>query len=82
MENTCLACFEESKNLVGFDEKMTKHEKVIECFQMLTSLELKSVEAKICKKCFGKLKRAYEFKEQCLLSYSKYLDKSFKEEGN
>lgn len=74
VENRCRACLETSKLLIKFDEKMTKSEKVIECFQNLTSLELKSneINSKICEKCFGKLKEACEFKELCLKNDNEY----------
>lgn len=76
VDKTCRACLKKSKSLFKFQEKMTKSEKIFECFQNLTSIIIKSneLESKICKKCFQKLKQACAFKEECLKNDDKYRD--------
>lgn len=72
LENTCRACLAKSNQLLRFDIKMTKTERVFQCFQKLTSITEISRKSKICKKCFKRLKNAFEFKEICLENNDKY----------
>jgi hypothetical protein len=76
LEKTCRACLQHSKDLINFQENLTKSTKVFECFQNLTLIMIKADEkdSKICKKCLKILKIAADFKEQCLRNDDKFRD--------
>lgn len=76
LENICRACLKSARSFVHFDEKVTKTNTIVECFENLTSIKTKptEIDPKICKKCFEKLKSAYEFKQQCIENDAIYQD--------
>jgi hypothetical protein len=76
METTCRACLQPSKKLFSFDEKLSRNLKILDGFENLTSIKIKTneVSSKICKNCLGKLKNAWEFKKQCVDNDEKYRD--------
>jgi hypothetical protein len=85
LKSFCLICFGKRDDLIDFNQQMIKDKSVFECFQSLTCLtisELCKVESRLCKNCFGKLKRAFEFKELCFQSYTIYKDEFLKDEGS
>jgi hypothetical protein len=74
MEAICRACLKSSIKVLKFDDFLTKIHKIFQCFENLTSLELKSSEmdSKICLDCFGELKRGFEFRQQCRENDQRY----------
>jgi hypothetical protein len=74
LEKPCRACVKSCKNLINFDMKMTKNDDVFHCFTNLTQIQYVELTSKICKKCFKKLKEAFEFKILVLENNEKYLE--------
>jgi hypothetical protein len=74
MEGICRACLRSSSNILKFDMYMTKIHKVFQCFENLTSIELKpnEIDSKICSNCFLELKRAFQFQQQCRENNQRY----------
>lgn len=74
LEQICRACLQKSKNLLKFERNLTKSLKILECFENLTGIKIKTSEneSKICLKCFEKLRSASEFRDQCLDNDEKY----------